>query len=310
MLRNRIIYIILILLILTVTIYTTDSAAYLMLYSLILLPIVSLIFCLIKKKRCGITQSLSESIIEKGKETKLYIHGIKKCKYHTHKGIEYTPIGDYISVKGIERGKYKIGIKSTGQNDWLNLFRIYKRIESDLNLEVIPKCIPISGLPIDDNNNTGKNGIQQDRSDIIGLAEYHRQESLRDIHWKATVKKGELIVKKYNTSSEKEINFIVLNLNITEDFIDALYSCLVYLHEYSINFYYIDNSEWKCVTDGSPQEMIYKLNSAETVPQWNANILSRRTTLLLKPESNFTITNAKVIEFNDINEFIRKYGKN
>lgn len=310
MIRNRIIYVILILLILTVTIYTTDSAAYLMLYSLILLPVVSLIFCLIKKNRCDITQSLSESIIEKGSETKLYINDVKKFKYHIHKGILYNISNDYISVKGIERGKYKVGVKSIGQNDWLNLFRIYKRIDSDLNLEVVPRCIPISGLPIDDNSNTGKNGIQQDRSDIIGLSEYHRQESLRDIHWKATVKKGELIVKKYNTSSEKKINFIVLNLNITEDFIDAVYSCLVYLHDYSINFYYIGESEWKCVTDGSPQEMIYKLKSAEIIPQWNADMLSKRTTLLLKPESNFTITNAKVIEFNDINEFIRKYGKN
>lgn len=315
MIRNRIIYSILLLLVLIITIYTTDTIAYLILYSLILLPVVSLIFTIFKKKSVIIEESLSETVIEKGKETRLYINYSGNYRFHTHKGIEYSKNNEYISIKGITRGRYKVGIKSLGYADWLNLFRIYKKIESELTLEVIPKHIPIKWLPIDETYTQGNglhnNAIEEDNTDVIGLTEYHHQISLRDIHWKATARKGELIAKAYNKPSAKEINLVVANVDSTynEDFIDVVYSCLIYLNDYKIHYYYIsiDEEQWKCVNNLSSRNIIDKIKPVKIIPAFNMPL--KGAVLLLIPDDDFNISHANTIKFKNINEFRKIYGK-
>ena len=98
------------------------------------------------------------------------------------------------------RGYYDIGIESINVNDFLGLFNIRFKNKNTLKVCVYPQCIRDFVLPV----NTGPFDValsmfalNADHTEISDMRKYTPSDSIRNIHWKLSAKRSELMVKNF-----------------------------------------------------------------------------------------------------------------
>jgi len=114
------------------------------------------------------------------------------------------------------RGYYQIGPLILNTGDLLGLNRrLTSRLEAD-HLIVYPKIVPIAelGLPTHSPQVVLPTAIPifEDPARIIGARNYRWGDSPRHIHWPATAKTGQVMVKQFQAAIARE-SVIFLNLN-------------------------------------------------------------------------------------------------
>jgi len=114
------------------------------------------------------------------------------------------------------RGNYEIGIKFIEIADLLGIFKFKIKVRPPMYLTVYPKIINLekkllSSYSQTEGNSNKNNTFFEDLLTIIDIRKYSYGDSLKRIHWKATAKVGELMVKKYQHSSEKK-TYLILDL--------------------------------------------------------------------------------------------------
>lgn len=87
--------------------------------------------------------------------------------------------------------------------------------ENFLEILVYPRLRNISSYKFDttsfQGDNTVKRWILKDTLYIKGIREYNVEDRMKDIHWKTSLKMDKLMVKEYDTTSDKEL-VIILNV--------------------------------------------------------------------------------------------------
>jgi len=111
------------------------------------------------------------------------------------------------------RGEYYIGADSVDIMDFLYLFKITYPIKSKLKVTVLPRVVPISRLTLAPARKDVKNTpyLLQSVKDTMDLdtRKYQRGDSKKQIHWKVTAKKRELMSRNFITDPKLEMVVIM-----------------------------------------------------------------------------------------------------
>lgn len=113
------------------------------------------------------------------------------------------------------RGEYYAGVDAFVIRDYINLFNITYKVASKLPVTVLPRIVNWKNADIieedRDEKNTKTSIIKEDQIDVQ-VKKYVRGESMRQIHWKASAKNGELMTRIYHSSVKREV-MIILDLS-------------------------------------------------------------------------------------------------
>ena len=242
MIRNRIVLGISLLLAGIFASFYGGATVYLLFYTLLLLPIVSLIYTAYVYFRLDFYQEVIQRTVIKEETVPYYFKLVNKdylsyshIKLHFYEetsqiqGKELETVycmlpGDEVKIEGSlcckYRGQYEVGVKSIEIADFLYLFKINYPVVWKLRLTVLPKVYALHQLQVKTLDEDPKN-LQAHLSRGEGFLEsevrkYTGSEARKRIHWKASAKKGELLVRQY-TEPKPLSNHILIDLTRVED---------------------------------------------------------------------------------------------
>jgi len=235
--KNRFIYGAVVLVLFIFISLRYSSMTYAAFYAALILPVISFILAWLAKKKITISEKLSHSFITK-KETveykvKIQNRGFLPCFFAClyfdlqHIGLdaditeEYFAIksfGNYdsvINISGKYRGIYDLGIENALIYDFLGIFKFKLNYKKALRLTIAPQIIKIPDLELEaisEGEVTVKRYLQgKDYSMISELREYQPTDTYKQIHWKATAKRDELISKDPQEIDQLATMFFVNN---------------------------------------------------------------------------------------------------
>ncbi len=106
------------------------------------------------------------------------------------------------------RGRYSVGPTTLQTGDPLGIARQTLRLAPRDDLLVYPRVVPLLrlGLPTRSPLATlpATAPLFEDSSRVIGTREYQRGDPLRRVHWTATARVGQLVVKQYQSAIARE----------------------------------------------------------------------------------------------------------
>lgn len=260
--------------------YYDGKVPYMFFYTVLVLPVVSLLQMIAGYFILSYEQNLNSDSIIKGDEATLKVNIINKSflflpyvkisffndshgviENHDINNILVQPFSNKeLSFKYIYkyRGYFKLGVKTIELQDFLGIFKITKKNKNPLFIRVYPQIIEIDrfnlikGSFADSSLNMG--GVQEDVSTVEDISKYSYGDSLKKIHWKLTAKTNELMVKEYEKVGSSSVIFILnlekndslaeKNVFIEDKHIEAVIAVLRYFthNEIDVKFIY-DNGE-------------------------------------------------------------------
>ena len=269
MLKNRICYGIVFIIGMILCYVYQSPAISLFSYTLIFLPIASLLYMLWVYATLTYTQEVDKKFITKGESIRFLfsIHNESRWVYPDIEVIFYgvdSILNQYfeskcMSIGGREkktydyqvqckyRGYYEIGIRQIYVKDFLGLFRISCKVMNPKFVTVYPRIIPLRYFPFLDQD--GQN-LDIERETSIGggglfssIRPYVYGDSMKQVHWKMTAKKQELMMKERQSVS---VSHTYLFLDLTKHpydierntvIEDKLIECMV-----AVSYYCLRNS--------------------------------------------------------------------
>jgi len=241
MLKNRLLYGMVILVFLTFVHLNESPLTYGVLYALFILPIFSFLLARRARNHFYISATLSTPLISKKEKADFTvvvenhhflpypIACLRLDGNHTGLGVDkkdlYFPLparGTQITtfhLEGVFRGEYELGVNYLAVYDFLGLFKFKYPHPKRSFLMVTPDVFPIPTLPLDPLEvelETRTSYLHYETSNTVSeLRPYQRADSQRQIHWKATAKRGELISKEFQPITKRGVDFFVHNTKIS-----------------------------------------------------------------------------------------------
>ena len=190
-------------------------------------------------------------------------------------GKEQEPVIFNLGAKDIFRGKASVvckrrGIYDVGEvilkiYDVFGLYEYTKKIRTDTMLKVYPQVIPIRDIKIDASRQMGEmkvdNPIFQDKTDIYDLKKFCYGDSVRNIAWKESAKRDDLLVKQFERRGDAEIT-VFLDYNssnfkkdidfwLEDKIVEVAASIIDYglKKNMQVSLFYGENSKWE-ITKG------------------------------------------------------------
>ena len=215
-----------------------SSMTYAAFYAALIIPAISFILMRFLKNKIDISEKLTHNFVTKKDMTeykvKIQNRSFLPCSFaHLHFSLrdigldvdvdeEYfsiKPFGSYetsVKISGKYRGIYEIGVTDLIIYDFLGIFRIKLAYNNELKLTIAPQVIEIPELrqieAVLQGETIVKRHIQgNDYSMISELREYQPTDTYKQIHWKATAKRSELISKNPQEIEQLATVFFVNN---------------------------------------------------------------------------------------------------
>jgi len=219
-----------------IAVYESEMT-YMALYSVLVLPVISLVFTLISKRRFSVEENLSENSVVKGEQV-LYTFRVKNNSFlpcvnvrirfkansaaietdFKDKYFHIMPFKSHESIFNVGakyRGIYEIGVANILLFDFLGLFKFEQSHGKILELIVLPRVRHLEGLPL----STASQGLEtakritqeEDYSVISDLRKYQPTDGYKKIHWKVSAKRNELISKNYQALKRNTAALILDN---------------------------------------------------------------------------------------------------
>jgi len=247
LLKNRIAYgIVVVMLLLFVYLYESEMT-YMALYAVLLLPVVSFVLTVISRRQFSMEEELTRENIVRGEDV-AYIFRVRNNSFlpcanvrvrfkanssaiETDFRDKYFYIGprkvreDVFRINAKYRGVYEMGVASILLYDFLGLFKFEQSHSKVLALTVRPRILHLHKLPLvtaTQGLDTAKNFTQEeDYSEISDLRKYQPTDGYKKIHWKVSAKRGELLSKNYQALKRNTAALVIDNF-IDEPTEDAL----------------------------------------------------------------------------------------
>ena len=122
-------------------------------------------------------------------------------------------------VRFLHRGYYDLGSVSLTAGDNLGLLRSYRTQELSVPVLVYPQLLDASQLPVPMSRTLGelvrRQQLLQDPFLVRGIRPYQPGDPVRDIHWPATARTGEVHVRVHDYSARTRL-LVVLNMQSEE----------------------------------------------------------------------------------------------
>lgn len=284
MLKNRIGYGIFLVISMTLCYIYQNSITSLFAYVLLFLPIVSFFYMLGIYVKLTYTQSIDKEVFIKGESIRFLLSIHNESRWVCPQ-VELEFYGEdsilrpYFEKKCINiggratrtyefevpctyRGHYEVGVKQIYIKDFLGLFRIACKVMQPNIVTVYPRVVPIHMLPLlkqDGQNLDKERELPKAGGNVFsGIRAYVYGDSMKQVHWKMSAKKQELLMKEKQGISvsttyifldlAKHTNQVVTN-TILED---KLIECII-----AISYYYTQN--------GMPIQIVYHTQNFMTV---------------------------------------------
>lgn len=110
-------------------------------------------------------------------------------------------------------GIFEAGICELKIIDMLGLVTFKKTISKRSIISVFPKIFELKGLPIsayaESSSPTTVKTKARNASDIAGVRDYESRDSIKQIHWKLSVKQQKLLSKEYEEEKKQQIRLII-----------------------------------------------------------------------------------------------------
>lgn len=237
MIKNRILYGILLILTLVFCYFKGGIGSSLLAYPLIFLTIICLIHVLYIYSKFTYTQEIDKKFMTKGERIQFNFSTSNETSlFYPNLEVEFYGI-DSILIKYFEtkkmcvpakskktfryeieckyRGCYEIGIHKVYITDFLGIFRMPYKVMEPKEVTVYPKIVVLEKLPIYPNAEEESemiiNGIKSGGGLISDVREYAYGDSMHKVHWKLSAKEQKLMVKSEDATAIAKV-YVVLDL--------------------------------------------------------------------------------------------------
>jgi uncharacterized protein (DUF58 family) len=125
-----------------------------------------------------------------------------------------TTVGDRpveFAVTYRERGVHGLGPVAVTARDVLGLAVADRTCEGESSVVVFPRVHALTPGALEDLRGLASAGRSNDRDEFDRLREYVRGDSLRDVHWKSSAKREDLIVKEFSADDRSQTLTVALS---------------------------------------------------------------------------------------------------
>jgi hypothetical protein len=226
--QSRILYLCLFFAALIFIYFYGGKVPYMFFYTIVLLPLVSLFYTTLIYFRFKYGQDTDKKFVTKGDKVN-FIFSINNEDFFLYPYIRVTFYGsktifaNQFQVKnfslfpfrgksfGLElqcnyRGNYEIGINSVEIEDFLGLFKFKYNVFEPKYVTVYPRIVSLDRFFLKTDfmseSHSVLNSKNEDMSTIEDIRKYAYGDSLKRIHWKLTARSRNLMVKKFQSTSE------------------------------------------------------------------------------------------------------------
>lgn len=235
--KSRILYICLFASALIFAYFNGGKIPYMMLYTVMLLPVVSLAYMTVIYLRFKYGQELDKKFVTKGDKIN-FIFSINNEDFFIYPYIRVSFYGaqtifeNQVQVENFSltpfsgrnyafelkcnyRGNYEVGINSIEFDDFFGLFKFRFRIFEPKYVTVYPRIVYLEKFRLKTDYmseaHSMLNSRDEDMTTISDVRKYQYGDNLKRIHWKLTARAQELMVKKFQSTSEAN-TLILLDL--------------------------------------------------------------------------------------------------
>ena len=225
--RNRLLYGGLFLGVLLAALVYGDSLMFMTLYALVALPAASLIFAFVTLYSMGITQKTQGTTVVKGEANRYFVRldnrlhfgfGTMRCLFlDGHFAIKSDASAQQLEIRPFTklyqleinftikyRGVYQLGLENLEVLDFLGLFRIRRKINTKFEITAYPRITDLEHMQLAmhllSKAPANLTIAQEDYADYADVRPYEPSDPIKKIHWKLTAKRGEWMVKNYQSS--------------------------------------------------------------------------------------------------------------
>lgn len=264
--QSRRLYVCLFIMALTFAYFNGGKVPYMLLYTAVLLPLVSLVYTLVIYMRFKFAQELDKKFVTKGDRVRFiftvnnedfFIYPYVRVAFHGAKTIfedqvqicnfslrPYSGISHSFELQCNYRGSYEIGIHSVEIEDFFGLFKFRYNLNEPKYVTVYPRIIHLENFLLKTDFMSEAHSILNNRTEDMTTAsdvrKYAYGDSLKRIHWKLTAKTRSFMVKKFQSTSEISTLIlldlqknpysgsenIILEDKVIESIVAVLYYCL------------------------------------------------------------------------------------
>jgi uncharacterized protein (DUF58 family) len=223
MTRNRIILVVLWVAAGIFASFYGGSIPYALFYMVLLVPVISFLYTLYVFVRFKLFQEISERTLVKGEATD-YSFRLANEDFISYQQIQvrfFTGMSTIPDVSEAEsyclqpgeikkvdarlacnyRGSYAVGVQSILIGDLFNLFHFRYPILTKLQVVVLPRIVRLEHfgiIPLDSDSKRSMFSVTPRTDELdIEVRKYDRGDSLRQIHWKNTARRGEFMSRKF-----------------------------------------------------------------------------------------------------------------
>lgn len=264
--QSRLIYLGLFIAALVFTYFYGGKIPYMLLYTILMLPVVSLVYTVVIYLRFKFGQDLDKKFVTKGDKVN-FIFSINNEDFFIYPYIKVSFYGaktifeNQFQVKNFSlkpfsgknyafelqcnyRGNYEIGINSIELEDFFGLFRFTYNVFEPKYVTVYPRIVYLEKFFLKTDYMSESHSIlnsrDEDMSTISDVRKYAYGDSMKRIHWKLSAKAQNILVKKFESTSETNTlmlldlqrnNYssgenIVIEDKLIETIVAVLYYCL------------------------------------------------------------------------------------
>ena len=123
-----------------------------------------------------------------------------------------------LAFTALYRGHFLLGIKAIEVMDITGLFGLRKNFGRYVEVTSMPLIKDIKAFPLNMNTHTqaqARNDLRdEDYATISDIREYMPTDSIKRVHWKLTAKKGEWLVKIFQSNAQSRVSVILDSLRL------------------------------------------------------------------------------------------------
>ena len=238
--RNRTLYSGLFIGVFIAAILYGDPFMFMTLYALIAMPMISILFAAITLYGMGITQTTEGATVVKGEPNCYFItlhnririgFGSMRCLFlGQHFAVDTDAENIRINIRPFMnparfpidftikyRGVYQLGLSQIEISDYLGLFKIKRNLKLKFEVVVYPRVMELEHMQLAahllSKAPANLSIAQEDYADYTDVRPYAPSDPIKKVHWKLTAKRGEWIVKNYQSSA---LNSMAVILDATK----------------------------------------------------------------------------------------------
>lgn len=116
-----------------------------------------------------------------------------------------------VTGKHLYRGCYTASIDRIAVSDPLRIIRISKKAQKQMTMVFLPRKLSLEDVEFacaGEQDFTKQSSVIADKDDFSHVREYHNGENIQLVHWKLSAKQDELMLKQYDSVSDRRAMII------------------------------------------------------------------------------------------------------